>query len=685
MTSPSADAFASPRASIVVLGWRLADHLDACLRSLSACLYCAVTPAEVIVVLNGATPDVADIAAAHPWVRVVHSSVNLGFAGGCNLGRSVARGEYLVLLNDDAMVEPGWLDALVATADEDAQVGAVGSRILYPEGQLQEAGSVLWANGSTACIGDGDDGESHSWAWARRVTYCSACSLLVRATAWDRVGGLDEAFFPGYFEDVDFCLALAEAGWRIVYQAGSVVRHHRSMSLGDDERRLAFQSGRSRLSEKWPTSLSARRSPRGIDRANLSVAARVDERATLRVLVIDDRLPAQGVGSGFGRMFTAVRAMKDARCDVAVKATDILGSDPIKLEQRGVEVVYEAMEVFLSRVDVAIDVVVISRPNNGRAWLQVVREALPWAAIVYDAEALYHRRMQAQSRLTGDVGMLAEAEEMAATEVALVREADASVFISDHERNHIVERLATSTGLDDGRREQGGSCFVVEPHAETPIIDDGPSFDERFRMIFVASWLSGGASPNGDGLRWFVSEVLPLVRAALPWVTLTVTGANPPVELLELQREGVEFSGFVDDLPGLMDTARVAIAPIRYGAGVKLKVLDAIGRRVPVIATTIGAEGLPQWATSGVTVSDDADVQAAALVEILACEKAWSAKRPSPPPRRGPSAFGWPDVLWEALTRRAATKGISGPMTTAHSVEGSPARGEVRAGPTPQS
>jgi glycosyltransferase involved in cell wall biosynthesis len=184
----------SPRASVIILAWRAAPYLLQCLRSVS--WYAAQsTPYEVILYLN--EPDDALRSLVEQQVRgaqVIVSRVNRGFGGGCNRAAAVARGEYLVFLNDDTEVEPGWLDALVATADAHPQAGAVGSRILFLDGTLQEAGSVIWSDGTTAPVGAGAPADAHAFTYLRTVDYASACSLLVRRSTWEAIGGFDQGY-----------------------------------------------------------------------------------------------------------------------------------------------------------------------------------------------------------------------------------------------------------------------------------------------------------------------------------------------------------------------------------------------------------------------------------------------------------------------------------------------------------
>ena len=250
-----------PLVSIVILSYRRPDLLELCLRSLEMHPPQGLAY-EVIVVGNGLEIGaLADIQRKFPHVLVESSPTNLGFAGGCNRGAQRAQGRYIALLNDDAEVDDGWLEALVETIESSPRVGAVGSRILFADGTLQEAGSILWSDGSTHHIGSGDDADAPEHAVARDVDYCSGASLLVRRALWDEVGGLEEDFHPAYYEDVDLCLAIEARGWRVVYEPRSVIRHLEGASTDAHFRAFLMRRNRARLQEKWTDALLLREPP----------------------------------------------------------------------------------------------------------------------------------------------------------------------------------------------------------------------------------------------------------------------------------------------------------------------------------------------------------------------------------------------------------------------------------------
>jgi GT2 family glycosyltransferase len=225
-----------------------------CLDSLSrASRSCAI---EAVVVANGTPAAARHALERREDIVLVTSGTNLGFSGGNNVAAGVARGRYLLLLNDDSVLEEGCIDQLVVTAEGDPSIGAVGSRILSADGSLQEAGSVLWNDGWAVHVGAGLPPEARAFAYVRDVDYVSANGLLVRRSAWDAVGGLDEGYYPAYYEDVDLCMALRRQGLRVVYEPRARLRHLESQSTSTRYRNFLVARHRERLIARWGDELA---------------------------------------------------------------------------------------------------------------------------------------------------------------------------------------------------------------------------------------------------------------------------------------------------------------------------------------------------------------------------------------------------------------------------------------------
>lgn len=236
--------------SVIIPVYNGERFLPACLAALAA--EQARTPALAveIVAVDNASPDGAAqlIEQRYPHVRLLRNATNLGFAGGCNQGLAAATGDLLVLLNQDATVQPGWLAALVQALAQ-PEVGMVGCKILYPDGQtLQHAGGYLeWplALGRHYGYGERDQGQ---WDTPRAVEFVTGAALALRRSVYAQIGPLDAAFFPSYFEDVDWCLRAQAAGYTVLYAPQAVVQHVESSSEPDRARiARSYEQGRLRL------------------------------------------------------------------------------------------------------------------------------------------------------------------------------------------------------------------------------------------------------------------------------------------------------------------------------------------------------------------------------------------------------------------------------------------------------
>lgn len=211
---------------------------------------------ETIVVVNGPHESLAtELRESIHDVEVVESRVNRGVAGGYNLGRASAVGEFVLVLHDDVEVEHGWLDALIDGATRHPEAGIIGSKALFAERTVRSAGMVLWSNATTANPWDGDDPPFESYDEPRFVDYCSSCSLLVRTSLWDAVGGFNEDLYPAYFADVDLALSARRLGSATLYWPNSTVIHHRGSRGGERWRGFIASKNQRRFIDRWSSDL----------------------------------------------------------------------------------------------------------------------------------------------------------------------------------------------------------------------------------------------------------------------------------------------------------------------------------------------------------------------------------------------------------------------------------------------
>ena len=596
LAAPAAVDLETPEVSVIVLAYRTTGPLDACLRSLQT--HATKASFEVLVVANGVTSAVSEVIARHPWARRVDSRSNRGFAGGCNLGARHARGRRLLFLNDDAVVEVGWLDGLLHVLDTQEGVGVVGSVLCDRAGMVLEFGGRITGTVPAALDRGAPVHQTHI-AGPRLVEYTPGCSLLIDRELFDRVDGFDDSFYPAYFEDVDLCRRVWATGRSVVVTPASLVTHVEAESTTSILRDVLFERGRKRFEEKWGREASP--VPPGLPRT------------APKVVYFDDFLPRTASGSGLGRTRELIEILTSLGYYVQMVVWgDNFDLDP-DLAARGVTRVTSDEELDVGDDPVAV---VVARPNNF-AHATDVAARWPGVPIIYDAEARFAARYETKRRVdrfAHDAEALeVEQHRLEALEGSIALRADGLVAISEEEAAWF--------------RGRGASCVAVRQPFPTPCEPGERGFAERKDAIFVAGWLAGGGSANDDGLRWLVEEVLPLVKAEAPELRILVTGAGPPPELLELRSEQLRFVGEVRDLQASLDEVRVAVVPVRYGAGVKIKTVDALSRGLPVISTSIGAEGIEASWREAMRIEDDPTLFARALIEVSTEEGSWSELR----------------------------------------------------------
>jgi GT2 family glycosyltransferase/glycosyltransferase involved in cell wall biosynthesis len=631
----------------VTVGYRDAPHLIACLESVERSVPAGL--AEVLVVLNQPTDELlARLAARFPALRSWRFRANLGFGRAANFAAEHAIGEYLVLLNDDCTVEPRWLESLIDLARRRPDAGAVGSTLLNVDGTIQEAGSILWADGISRGVGRGSP--TNEWDFERRTDYCSAASLLVPRDRWRAIGGFEDDYFPGYYEDVDLALKLAERGWATWYQPRSIALHVGSSSTTLRYRLFVSDGNRERFRARWSTALARCEPAPQVEASVWRAMGR-----PLRVLVIDDRVPRASAGSGYGRARDALRTLA-ASPGLFVTLHPVDGVDPHDddLARRGVRIVTD-LATQLAQPNAGYDVVVVSRPHNARALAPLIDAYLPHARYVYDCESLFHERIAQQIELTdpGPIRDQLQAEHDAMRRLELTQVARADAVVTIRERDARLLRPHTS-----------GDVAVIEPLL-SDVEPTAAPFGTRADIGFVAGWAAGPASPNADGLLWFAREVLPAVRADAPGCRLLVTGARPPSSVRWMDGPDVRFLGEVPDLRDFYGRISVAVAPIRFGAGVNIKTAEALQFGVPVVATSAGAAGLAEDRDDAVWVADDPGAFARAILRLLSDRSEWQRRRQAGLDlvrnrRRRHDVAAWPAVVRaERLSSSGVAEGMS--------------------------
>ncbi|WP_051924556.1 glycosyltransferase [Arenimonas donghaensis] len=607
--SPSASGAAlrlprprSPRASIIVPVYNQLHMTLACLRALAdagdACAF------EVIVVDDGSSDATPELLPSVPGLVFHRNRENLGFIGACNAGAAKARGEFLVFLNNDTTVQPGWLDALLATFSRYPDTGLAGSQLVYPDGRLQEAGGIIFADGSCWNYGRFEDPAHPRFNFVREVDYCSGASIAIRRELFESLGGFDAHYAPAYYEDTDLAMRVRQQGLKVRYQPASVVVHHEGATSGTDTGSgiKAYQvANQAKFQERWRDVLEREHRPPS-DGAELA-----SERGRRRrVLVLDACTPTPDRDSGSLRMTALLTLLRDQGCSVVFfpenRAHD--GRYTQALQQLGVEAWWHPwladVPRWLAQHGERFDLVIGSRHYVLGPVLPLLRAQAPRARVVFDTVDLHFLREQREAELAGDAAGLRTAARTRKAELALVAQADLTWVVSEAERVLLASQAP------------GARVDVVSNIHD--IAEPGPGFAQREGLLFVGGFRH---PPNVDAARWLADEIMPRIHARHPGLELHLVGgdAAPDVQALG-ERPGIHFHGYVPDLSPLLHGVRVSVAPLRYGAGVKGKVNQALAHGIPVVATTCAVEGMHLVDGQDVLVADDADGFAEAVLRL---------------------------------------------------------------------
>ena len=682
-------------------------------------------PYEVIISNNGSSEENCNLLGRLINANIIHHNENKGFVGGVNCGVEQARGEYVLLLNDDAMLTYNCVQTMAKRLSswKTTKIGVVGAQIRLLNNTIQDAGGILRSNGEAEEYSKGRNPDIGDVNFVRETNYVSGACLMTPRELFLELGMFDESFSPGYCEESDYCLRVQEAGYKVIYDPKARVIHYEYGS-GNSERAAALVKEHTELlRQKHQETLG-----KGYSKSIPTVIARTTKKYRGRVLIVDDFVPRIETGDGelvdyikdlvdkdfFVTYFPQYSGVDDWMSahdwlpdsvevmlyedvgmlqnilaerpnfydyfvsktfdfsDLRQTSAALSGKYVIQMEENenftssrlleipkptvlwidwhipeydtnagdyavysycsslqrlGFKVGYwsddrrwnqqdpKYMEFLLQQKwDVwntagfsfdqtisdrgnLVDLVVVARPLAIK-YLTDLRKKTR-APIIYYCHDLHYLRETRQFQTEGKGLSNAEIRNRMESitrikeiEHQIIKNTDLLVTVSQHERDIINKELPEA------------KVSVWPWYCPTkPLHPDDDNNDPI--ILFIGGMQH---TPNQDAIRWFTQEIFPLVKQQVKDAKLVIIGEKAPPDIASLHNnKDIHVKGHVEYLTPFLHGASLLVAPVRYGAGFKGKIAMAMSHSLPVVTTTIGAEGMGLSDGINVLVADTAE------------------------------------------------------------------------------
>ena len=613
-----------PEISIIIIFYNRVELTLNCLYSL---LRTPFQSFELILVDNNSSDQTRTLLQRINGAKVILNDQNLHYLLACNQATKIAQGNYLLFLNNDTQILGDSISSAFNTIKSSEDIGAVGGKLILPDGTLQEAGSIIWQDGTCLGYGRGDSPNAPQYLFKRAVDYCSAAFLLTRRDLFLQLGGFDQDYQPAYYEETDYCIRLQKIGKKIIYDPNVNILHYEfasSSNTGSSDHAIALMEKNQQLLKEKHKDWFKSQYPS--DLKNLIFARTQAREKQKRLLYIDDRIPHPWVGSGYTRSHSILSHL--VKLDYAITLypgdlryledwSTIYADIPQTVEvMRGYGLVM--LEDFLRERQGYYDLVFVSRPHNIKHLnsILVKENFLNSAKIIYDAEAIFSIRDYEYKRLN-KINFTEEERQKAITEeIKLAKNSHHIITVSPQEKQQFIQ--------------QGYTNVSILGHTFSPYPTPKP-FAERQNLIFVGS-IYELESPNADSVLWLTHEIFPLIQNQLDQtIELIIIGNNTVEEIKQkinnLNNSSIKLLGKIDDLIPFYNQARLFVAPTRYAAGIPHKVHEAAAYGLPIITTSLIAQQLGWNPEIELLVADDPVNFAQQCVKLYQDSTLWNQLR----------------------------------------------------------
>lgn len=599
--------FDDPKVSIIIPAYDKFELTYHCIASVI--LAFNNTTYEVILADDCSTDKTAQAEDVISNLVVSRNTENLRFLRSCNKASKIAKGDYLVFLNNDTEVKSFWLDELIFQHEADSEVGITGSKLLNLDGTLQEAGGIVWGNGEPWNAGRDGNPYDPSWNYVRQVDYVTGAALCIKRSVWEEVGMFSDEYAPCYYEDTDLSYKVLSAGYKVLYVPHSEVIHFEGQSHGTDVTKGLKQyqkTNESTFRRKWFNHYK-----NGVKPSSVSLQLEKDRNVEQRILVIDYATPMAGVDAGSHAALQEIRMMLALGFKVTFVPQNLapMGKYTKTLQNMGVEVLYVpfyySLEDVLQRRLEEMDAVYITRYDVAKKYVDAIK--LANKPILFNNADLHFLREIRAALVKSDDSALEQALLTRDEELEVCKKADAVLTYNTTEQAVISSHVAQSLNLQL-------TPWIVEPR------ENAPKFNERQGFAFLGGY---NHKPNTEAVEFLVKEVMPKLKAVRPDIVFYIYGSKMPEHFYSFESDNIIVKGYAETLDSVYHDHRIFIAPLLSGAGIKGKVLDALAYSTPTILTDVAAEGTGLTNGINTLIANDVDEWIDAILKLYDDEQLW--------------------------------------------------------------
>lgn len=610
----------SPMVSIIIPVYNQWRYTYNCIVSILAFTDFDETPYEIIVADDCSNDETINAQDYFRNLKVSKTPHNLGFSGNCQLAANQAQGDYILFLNNDTQVQPNWLSSLVDIFDKKDDALVVGSKLIYEDNVLQEAGGIVWNDASGCNYGRNDqDPSKPEYCYVKHSDYISGAAIMVRKVFWEKIGGFDDLFKPAYYEDTDLCMQARQQGGEVYLQPASQVIHFEGRSHGTDVSTgvKAYQViNKENFYNKWRNVLNEQHST-----GDYILKARERSLNKKIIAVIDLLLPEYDRHAGARHTFDYVKLLVNKGFVVkflACKLDDLRQLHFAReLEQMGIEVFYprellkfESWNEWLEQRKNYIDAVIFNRPYVAEPHIEICKAlGIPMLYFCHDIHSLREYRLAINAGKQDLAQSILDKEK---NEIRIFKAMDFSYTPSTYEKEYLMDK-------HDVHKVGVLPLFLSEKDSR---IEHARQMPNQYQVTFVGSMRH---TPNHDAVIWFIKEVLPNIKNRK--IIINIIGPNPTDKLYNLAKnhKNIIVHGAVSEeqLSKLYSQSKVVVIPLLSGAGVKGKVIESFKNGIPIVSTSIGLEGI-DGVSDILSGFDDAKSFAGQVDKLLALnERDW--------------------------------------------------------------